>query len=66
MSNLNIGAKYQDTMDPTRTVVPVDNQGTCKVYYGRVYHGKTFIPPTLFVEHGTPGTLGRIGFTLKG
>lgn len=46
--------RYQDAMDPTRTLVPVKWNGKtveCKVYWkGTGYGGKTTLPASLFSE----------------
>lgn len=51
--NINVGHHYKDLMDSTRTLIPVDAAGNCKVYFegkgGRKdYVGMTKMPPSLF------------------
>lgn len=43
-----IGVRYVDSMDSSRTLVPVSQDGTCRVFFDGVFVGKAKAPPQLF------------------
>lgn len=56
---MTVGQRYRDEMDEQRTVVPSDEQGTCRVYFDGRYVGNAHVPPRLFSDLPS-----RVGFTL--
>ncbi len=45
---IQVNKPYVDAMDPSRTVVPVDEKGNCRVYFDGNYAGNAKVPPSLF------------------
>jgi hypothetical protein len=45
-----IGKSYQDTQDASRTVIPVNDQGKCRVFFDGKFSGFAPIPPKLFSD----------------
>lgn len=70
---LDIGKKYYDDMDPSRSVIPVSvdgNEVKCRVFFGSVYFGTTILPRCLFDgnvakvgNYRNNRTYNRIGFS---
>ena len=58
------GQTYTDTMDRTRTVVPVDETGKCRVYFDGDYVGMAHVPARLFTLDDWEAD--RIGFKVRG
>jgi hypothetical protein len=47
---IEVYRKYQDVMDPSRTVVPMNDKGDCRIYFDDVYVGNAHVAPSLFTE----------------
>jgi len=61
-----IGKRYTDAMDATRTVVPVDLTGRCRIYFDNEFVGFAKCSPRLFRDEGADSFYTaqelRIGF----
>lgn len=55
------GQRYQDSTDPSRTVVPTGRGDECRVYFDGCYAGKARVPASLFALTGWQQE--SIGFT---
>lgn len=63
-----IGKRYTDAMDTTRTVVPVDLTGRCRIYFDNEFVGFAKCSPSLFRDDDARAYTAqelRIGFLPK-
>lgn len=52
---------YIDTMDASRHVTPVKEDGTCRISFDGVHVGKARIPPSLFKDEPSDRNTGYDG-----
>jgi hypothetical protein len=60
-----IGVRYVDSMDHSRTLVPVSQDGTCRVFFDGIFVGKAKAPVKLFNDSPSENlSLGYYGYNV--